>query len=197
MLVLGDGFTTLVHGSNIKTNTAANKLLATNQVYIFTRIGSAWIENASAGTSYSAGAGIDISGSSIRQAASGVNLIGNPIAVSRSTGSVTSSTGAKHVGVRINASGYTNVRISWSGEITSGDWFDPVFSYSIDNGNTWTESSPLTGARITSGAYRYKTDTISLPSNARIANLWIRDMLNSEGTSPTGTISSFHIEFSP
>jgi hypothetical protein len=43
--ILGDGFTTLVHGTYIKTNTAANKLLAVNKVYTFTRFNSLWIEN--------------------------------------------------------------------------------------------------------------------------------------------------------
>lgn len=43
--LLGDGFTTLVHGTYIKTNTGANKLLAVNKVYTFTRFNSLWIEN--------------------------------------------------------------------------------------------------------------------------------------------------------
>lgn len=199
--LLGDGFTTIVHGTKIKTNTGANKLLSANQVYILTRIGSVWIEAAASGTSYTAGAGIDISGSSIRQTASGVNLIGGPIAISRGAGSLTSSIGSKHVGVRINASGYTNVRISWSGEMTTGGWFDPIFSYSTDNGSSWTDTSALTSARINQGAgYVYKTDTISLPVGARISNLWIRDRMLSDDNfagSCVGTISSFHVEFSP
>lgn len=34
--LLGDGFTTIVHGATVKTNTAANKLLLVNKVYTFT-----------------------------------------------------------------------------------------------------------------------------------------------------------------
>lgn len=48
--VLGDGFTTVVDGTNIFTNTGANKLLVANRVYTFTyfQIGSTlkWVENA-------------------------------------------------------------------------------------------------------------------------------------------------------
>ena len=35
--IMGDGFTTVQHGTNIFTNTGANKLLAANKVYTFTR----------------------------------------------------------------------------------------------------------------------------------------------------------------
>jgi len=44
--ILGDGQMTITHGANIKTNTAANKLLAANKVYTFTRIDNVWYENA-------------------------------------------------------------------------------------------------------------------------------------------------------
>lgn len=44
--LLGDGFTTIQHGTKIKTNTAADKLLAANKVYVFTRINTVWYEDA-------------------------------------------------------------------------------------------------------------------------------------------------------
>ena len=48
--ILGDGFTTVVHDlgppAKIATNTAANKLLATNKVYRFTRYDKVWVEDA-------------------------------------------------------------------------------------------------------------------------------------------------------
>lgn len=44
--ILGDGNTTVVHGSFIKTNTAVNKLLAANKVYTFSLWSAVWIENA-------------------------------------------------------------------------------------------------------------------------------------------------------
>lgn len=44
--ILGDGYTTIQHGTNIFTNTAANKLLAVNKVYTFTKFSTGWIENA-------------------------------------------------------------------------------------------------------------------------------------------------------
>jgi hypothetical protein len=44
--ILGDGFTTVVNNATIKTNTAANKLLAVNKVYRFTNFNGVWIEDA-------------------------------------------------------------------------------------------------------------------------------------------------------
>lgn len=44
--VLGDGQTTLVHGTYIKTNTGANKLLGVNKVYTLTLFNDIWVENA-------------------------------------------------------------------------------------------------------------------------------------------------------
>lgn len=45
--ILGDGFTTIVHDSTkIRTNAAANKLLAAGKVYRFTRFNKVWIEDA-------------------------------------------------------------------------------------------------------------------------------------------------------
>lgn len=45
--IRGDGFTTLVHGTYIKTNTGANKLLAANRLYTLTYFNDdlLWIEH--------------------------------------------------------------------------------------------------------------------------------------------------------
>jgi len=43
---LGDGNTTIQHGTSIKTNTAANKLLAANKMYVFTYYAGVWYEDA-------------------------------------------------------------------------------------------------------------------------------------------------------
>lgn len=42
--ILGDGQSTVVHSALIKTNTGANKLLASNKVYTFTRFNNVWYE---------------------------------------------------------------------------------------------------------------------------------------------------------
>lgn len=42
--ILGDGNTTIAHNSNIKTNTGANKLLATDRMYRFIKVNSLWVE---------------------------------------------------------------------------------------------------------------------------------------------------------
>lgn len=47
--ILGDGFTTIANNANIKTNTGANKLLATNMFYMFTFFNGVWYEIASSG----------------------------------------------------------------------------------------------------------------------------------------------------
>lgn len=44
--ILGEGQTTVANNANIKTNTGANKLLAANKVYRFTRFNSIWVEDA-------------------------------------------------------------------------------------------------------------------------------------------------------
>ena len=44
--ILGDGTTTVANNTHIKTNTGANKLLATNKVYRFSLFNNIWYEDA-------------------------------------------------------------------------------------------------------------------------------------------------------
>jgi hypothetical protein len=44
LVLLGEGNTTIEHGTNIFTNTGANKLLAANTVYRFTQFNGLWYE---------------------------------------------------------------------------------------------------------------------------------------------------------
>lgn len=44
--ILGDGKATIKNGTNIFTNTGADKLLLTNGIYTFTLINNIWYENA-------------------------------------------------------------------------------------------------------------------------------------------------------
>lgn len=44
IVIKGDGFTTVTHGTNIKTTTAANKLLLANRAYMFVQFSGVWIE---------------------------------------------------------------------------------------------------------------------------------------------------------
>ncbi len=46
LAILGNGNTTITHGTNIFTNTGANKVLATNKVYVFYFFGTKWYEGA-------------------------------------------------------------------------------------------------------------------------------------------------------
>ncbi len=42
--ILGNGNKTISHNANIKTNTAANKVLVANKIYTFTMISNVWYE---------------------------------------------------------------------------------------------------------------------------------------------------------
>jgi hypothetical protein len=42
--IIGDGNTTLVHGTYIKTNTGANKVLAVGRIYCLTLYNNVWYE---------------------------------------------------------------------------------------------------------------------------------------------------------
>jgi hypothetical protein len=44
--IKGDGFTTIKNNTTIKTNTAADKLLAANTIYTLTLISGVWYEDA-------------------------------------------------------------------------------------------------------------------------------------------------------
>jgi len=44
--LLGDGFTTIANNANIKTRTAANRLLANGLVYVFVYMNAQWRETA-------------------------------------------------------------------------------------------------------------------------------------------------------
>lgn len=45
IMIVGDGKLTVTHGTNIFTNTGANKLLAVNRIYTFTLINNLWYES--------------------------------------------------------------------------------------------------------------------------------------------------------
>ena len=45
LVVFGDGNTTVQHGTNIFTNTGANKLLVSNRVYVFYHRNGKWYEH--------------------------------------------------------------------------------------------------------------------------------------------------------
>ena len=45
LVVFGDGNTTVVHGTSIKTNTGSNKLMASNRVYVFYYYNGVWYEH--------------------------------------------------------------------------------------------------------------------------------------------------------
>ena len=45
--ILGDGNATVKNGTNIFTNTGADKLLEVNKIYVFTMINNLWYEDAS------------------------------------------------------------------------------------------------------------------------------------------------------
>jgi hypothetical protein len=55
LFILGDGNTTIAHNGYVKTNTGANKLLETEQVYVFLQFENVWYELAFGGSSIAVG----------------------------------------------------------------------------------------------------------------------------------------------
>lgn len=45
LVVLGDGFTTITHGTKIFTNTGGNKLMVANRIYVFYSFFNLWYEH--------------------------------------------------------------------------------------------------------------------------------------------------------
>ena len=45
IVVLGEGFSTVIHAARIQTNTAMDKLLDAGRVYVFTRFDDVWYEH--------------------------------------------------------------------------------------------------------------------------------------------------------
>lgn len=45
LVVLGDGFTTILHGTKIFTNTGVNKLMNANRIYVFYSFFNIWYEH--------------------------------------------------------------------------------------------------------------------------------------------------------
>lgn len=193
--LFGDGFTTIANNANIKTSSGANTLLDANKVYTFTYIAPNWIQD-STGLTYTAGAGIGISGSAISNLYVGklIPLIVTSFSFVTSTGSfIISNT----LHPRTDTTGMVNVRISYFVASTTGtgSW-DPYISYSTNGGGTWTNVT-FTGASISAaGGNVFRSVTTTLPVAARNAATWFRAGYTG-ASGLTVDLNSIFIELTP
>lgn len=196
---LGDGFTTFANNTNIRTNTATNKLLAANQVYIFIRINSLWVETAASGSSFLAGTGLSLTGATFANLYVGrtLTLLAEQISFTAVSGLQTFP-GTNVYAARINSTNMTNVRVSCVGTMTGGNAMQLYIQYSTDGGSSWTSLTLGGAAGLFNGTgMQYVTSSVALPVGARNAATWFRPAYLIDLGSPTATFSGFHLEFTP
>lgn len=196
--ILGDGNTTITHGTKIKTNTAANKLLATNAVYTFTRIGSTWIEDAGSGSTYSAGTGLVLTGTTFSNPYVGkhITLFTGPITVTISAGNSVHIGATGRYALRADTTNMSNVRLSASidGSGASGNHTLNAY-YSTDAGGSWTLIT--IGATVTNAGAQLVTSTAALPSGAKGSAIWFCPAVTSTSTTGSTILYTFSLEFTP
>lgn len=187
--VVGDGNTTITHGTKIVTNTGANKLLANNSLYIFIRVGTVWIELASPATLV-AGAGLSLTGNTLanRYIGKQVPLLANTLALTSSTGFVPFPAPAL-----VNTLNMNNVRVSLFSD--SPSFVEFLTQYSLD-GVIWNNIIPVSGM-TNFGGQVYHNGTAVLPNPAKAASVWFRPAYNGMGAGTNFTVSGFHLEFTP
>ena len=196
LFVYGDGQTTITHGTKIKTNTGANKLLAADQIYIFVKISSVWIESAVSGTTYTAGAGISLPANAI------TNLyVGK--AVTLFTGSILHTSGGagyeefpntvKSYNAIVDLTSMNNCRMV---AVTTAHTGSPVLKYQYStNGSSWNDLfSSLTKALSTDG--NQVTAITAIVAGAKIATCYLRAVIDNSGGS-TVTVTFLQFEFTP
>ncbi len=195
LVILGDGFTTVTHGTKIKTNTAANKLLLANTIYHFVRFNDLWVEIAGSGT-LTAGDGISVSGSTVTNKYVGKYLahFNGADTQPNNSGTLTDFPNAVRRYVCVaDLTGMTQYRVCLSTSTPSGQSItvDPQYS---TNGTAWTAFSssiaitPATGVGVKVSAF------VSLPAGARIATSYITVQL---ATNEDVVVYSIGLEFKP
>lgn len=188
--VRGDGFTSVTHNTNIRTNTAATKLLAVDGVYAFTRINNQWVESAAASTSSVTPKCIDL------------------IATQVSFVTIGSATDQPFPGTNIWASrtdtvGYNTVRFSGIFTCTGPASENTIFGlyYSTNAGGSWTAvgMGGNSGTLIidTGVSNKFISDVITLPAGAKNAATWLRPYYLDQSVSQTVSLSGVHLELLP
>jgi hypothetical protein len=197
--VLGDGFTTVTHGSLIKTNTAANKLLAANTVYSFTRFNSVWVETtAGSATTYSAGTGLSLTSTTFanKYVGKSLSLIANGITTTLSAGNTVHAGATGRHAARIDTTNMGNVRVSAStdGSGATGNHSIDLY-YSTNAGGAWTLIT--VGITVTNTSGQLVTGTVALPGGAIGSAIWFSPALTSTSTTGSNVLYTFVLEFTP
>lgn len=198
VIFLGDGFTTFVNNTNIGTNTGANKLLAAGYAYTFTRLNSKWIEDAPSGSSYTAGAGLTLTGTAFSN-----KYIGKHVTLLNTSVTETLSAGNSiHVGAtgrwstRCDTTNMENIRVSASidGSGATGNFTLDVF-YSTNAGSSWTRIA--VAVTVTNAGLQQVSGTLALPAGAKNAATWFAPCLTSTSTTGTCIFYNFAVELTP
>jgi hypothetical protein len=195
LVLLGDGFTTVTHGTNIFTNTAASKLLAANAVYHFVQFNGNWYETAGSGTTLTAGAGISVSGSTItnRYVGKSVCLYAAEVVITTTgTTSPFPNNSRKCVAV-VDTTNMGQYRISITGSSAGGGGIiSPAISYST-NGSSWTDDSLLAGMEFNSTPECIVSAWDTLPATNATHYVTVVYQCSVENV----TVYTVHLEFKP
>jgi hypothetical protein len=193
---LGDGFTTIANNSTIATSTGANKLLVANTIYKFTYIGAKWVESSS-GSSYTAGAGLALTGTSFSNV-----YVGKVIPFVSTLRTLTGSAGtfrfSNSLYPRTDTTGMTSIRLSYfSGVSTGTGTWTPSIYYSTNAGGTWTQIT-FSGIDILDGnGNLYRSAASTLPAGARNAATWFYAAYTETNAAHSVDISSLSVELTP
>jgi hypothetical protein len=195
---LGDGFTTIQNNALVKTNTAANKLLASAQIYGFVFVGGVWVELAGA-ASISAGAGLLLTGSTLS------NLyVGKHVTIASTTKAFTQVTSAGYdlfggasfptfVTVA-DLTGMTQYRLSgYAGSLSTAASLRLAYS---TNGSSWTRVDAVTLGSFSSDSHLV-TAFGTLPAGARIATCYLSFYILQTTAGNVGNVDNFSAEFKP
>ena len=199
IFVLGDGQTTVTHGTKIKTNTAANKLLASNAVYIFTRVSSVWYENSgSTSTTYSAGTGLSLSGTTFsnKYVGKSLALIAGAVSTTLSAGNTVHAGATGRYTARVDTSNMGNVRVSASldGSGATGNHSLDLY-YSTNAGSSWNLIT--VGITVSNTSDQRVTGTVALPGGAVGSTIWFSPAITSTSTTGSNILYNYTIELTP
>jgi len=194
VLFLGDGNTTFANNTKIKTSSGANKLLAANSVYSFTFFMGVWYEAAvPAATTFTAGDGITVSGSTITNKYVGKHMT-MTLANVTFTRASTSPEGVSSTVLVADLTGMTQIRYRY-GANNPTTTFTPSLGWSTD-AITWNTFATGT-SRASGSSGGYLENWVALPAGAQIATAYLRFQAGLTSNGATVTMSGMQVEVKP
>lgn len=160
LVIYGDGFTTITHGTKIKTSTAANKLLATLKTYRFTRFSSVWVEQDSGSANPYVGKHITL-------------YAGTPVTViATGTFQYLNDNTNQWISVQ-DLTGMTQYRILYVSKGSNTNTVTSKLAYST-TGSSWTNFTANSAHNTSSILPEFESSGwTSLPAGAQIATCWL------------------------